>query len=96
MQGGHREPKILENYKVRKLTPLECWRLMSFTDEDFYKAKNAGVSNSQLYKQAGNSIVVKVLEGIFKNLLTDNGQVKEMVIEEEKRKDKNMQLKWAM
>ena len=96
MQGGHREPKILENYKVRKLTPLECWRLMSFTDEDFYKAKNAGVSNSQLYKQAGNSIVVKVLEGIFKNLLTDNGQVKEMVIEEEKRKDKNIQLKWAM
>ena len=41
---------------------------MSFTDEDFYKAKNVGISNSQLYKQAGNSIVVKVLEGIFKEL----------------------------
>ena len=37
-------------------------------DEDFYKAKNIGISNSQLYKQAGNSIVVKVLEGIFKEL----------------------------
>lgn len=69
MQGGHREPKILKNHRVRKLTPLECWRLMSFSDEDFYKAKEAGLSNSQLYKQAGNSIVVNVLEGIFENLL---------------------------
>lgn len=53
---------------VRKLIPLECWRLMGFDDEDFYKAQNAGISNSQLYKQAGNSIVVKVLEKIFLNL----------------------------
>ena len=59
---------INKEYRVRKLTPLECWRLMAFTDEDFYKAKNVGISNSQLYKQAGNSIVVKVLEGIFKEL----------------------------
>jgi DNA (cytosine-5)-methyltransferase 1 len=86
----------LEEDKARKLTPLECWRLMSFTDEDFYKAKNAGISNSQLYKQAGNSIVVKVLEGIFKNLLIDNEQVKEITTEEEKRKDRNMQLKWCI
>ena len=57
-----------KEYKLRKLTPLECWRLMAFTVEDFYKAKNVGISNSQLYKQAGNSIVVKVLEGIFKEL----------------------------
>ena len=97
MQGGHREPKILEEgYRVRKLTPLECWRLMAFTDKDFYKAKNAGISNSQLYKQAGNSIVVKVLEGIFKNLLIDNEQVKEITIQEEKRKDRNIQLKWCI
>lgn len=53
---------------VRKLIPLECWRLMGFDDEDFYKAQNVGISNSQLYKQAGNSIVVKVLEKIFLNL----------------------------
>ena len=59
---------INKEYRARKLTPLECWRLMAFTDEDFYKAKNVGISNSQLYKQAGNSIVVKVLEGIFKEL----------------------------
>lgn len=71
MQGGHREPKILEEHRVRKLTPLECWRLMGFSDEDFYKAKNAGISNSQLYKQAGNSIVVPVLESIFKELFID-------------------------
>ncbi|MGL4664783.1 MAG: DNA (cytosine-5-)-methyltransferase [Clostridium butyricum] len=62
---------IEENYRVRKLTPLECWRLMGFKDEDFYKAKNAGISNSQLYKQAGNSIVVNVLEGIFENLFKE-------------------------
>lgn len=58
--------------RVRKLTPLEYWRLMSFDDEDFYKAQSTGNSNSQLYKQAGNSIVVKVLEKIFRNLLTLN------------------------
>lgn len=62
---------IDEQYRVRKLTPLECWRLMGFSDEDFYKAKNAGLSNIQLYKQAGNSIVVDVLEGIFGNLFKE-------------------------
>jgi len=56
------------NYRIRKLTPLECYRLMGFDDSDFYKAKAAGVSDSQLYKQAGNSIVVNVLEAIFKKL----------------------------
>ena len=56
------------DFRIRKLTPLECWRLMGFDDEDFYKAQKSGVSNSQLYKQAGNSIVVNVLEKIFKNL----------------------------
>lgn len=61
----------IDNYRIRKLTPKECWRLMSFDDEDFNKAKASGVSDSQLYKQAGNSIVVKVLEGILRNLLTD-------------------------
>lgn len=54
--------------RIRKLTPKECWRLMGFTDSDFDKAKASGVSDSQLYKQAGNSIVVPVLEAIFKNL----------------------------
>lgn len=53
---------------VRKLSPLEYWRLMRFDDEDFYRAKSVGISDTQLYKQAGNSIVVTVLESIFKNL----------------------------
>lgn len=52
----------------RPLSALECWRLMGFSDDDFNKAKSAGLSNSQLYKQAGNSIVVPVLEGIFSEL----------------------------
>lgn len=57
--------------KIRKLTPLECWRLMGFDDDDFYKAQAVPTSNTQLYKQAGNSIVVKVLEKIFKNLFKE-------------------------
>lgn len=55
-------------YRIRKLTPKECFRLMAFSDEAFDKAKAAGVSNSQLYKQAGNSIVVDVLYYIYRNL----------------------------
>ena len=63
---------FLPNYttkdlRIRKLTPKECWRLMGFDDEDFYKAEAVN-SNTQLYKQAGNSIVVDVLEAIFTNL----------------------------
>lgn len=53
--------------RIRKLTPKECWRLMGFSDEYFEKAEKVN-SNAQLYKQAGNSIVVDVLYKIFKNL----------------------------
>lgn len=56
--------------RIRKLTPLECWRLMGFDDEDFRKAEKQ-CSNTQLYKQAGNSIVVDCLEGILRNLLSE-------------------------
>jgi site-specific DNA-cytosine methylase len=56
-------------YRIRKLTPKECWRLMGFADEDVDSAISAGMSNAQLYKQAGNSIVVNVLEGIFGEML---------------------------
>lgn len=58
----------ISNLRIRKLTPKECWRLMGFDDEDFEKASKVN-SNSQLYKQAGNSIVVNVLEKIIKNLV---------------------------
>lgn len=69
-QSNNSLQKIKEpSLRIRKLTPLECWRLMGFDDGDFYKAKSVGISNTQLYKQAGNSIVVNVLERIFNNLL---------------------------
>ena len=55
--------------KIRKLTPKECFRLMGFYDEDFEKVESIHVSNTQLYKQAGNSIVVNVLEEIIYKLL---------------------------
>lgn len=65
------------NYRIRKLTPKECWRLMGFTDEEFERAEKVN-SNNQLYKQAGNSIVTNVLAAIFKNLLqTEISQVYE-------------------
>ncbi|MGL4850948.1 MAG: DNA (cytosine-5-)-methyltransferase [Clostridium sp.] len=54
-----------DSYRIRKLTPLECWRLMGFDDEDFYKVKDLGLSDSALYKLAGNSIVVNCLYYIF-------------------------------
>lgn len=59
---------VLDGYRIRKLTPLECWRLMGFDDTDFHKAEKVN-SNTQLYKQAGNSICVNVLEAILTNLL---------------------------
>lgn len=62
---------LLINNKIRKPIPLEYWRLMGFDDEDFEKASKVN-SNNQLYKQAGNSIVVNVLEAILTNLLLDN------------------------
>lgn len=58
----------MNGLKIRKLTPKECWRLMGFDDTDFEKASQVN-SNTQLYKQAGNSIVVNVLVEILKNLL---------------------------
>lgn len=57
-----------QGVRIRKLTEKECWRLQSFTDEQFYKAKESGVSNSQLYKQAGNSVTVNVVDAIVKCL----------------------------
>lgn len=66
--GGGMETKIMEgkseSIRIRKLTPLECWRLMDFDDADYDAAAKVN-SESQLYKQAGNSIVVNVLVAIF-------------------------------
>ena len=62
---------INSEMRIRKLTPKECWRLMGFSDKDFDRAANVPTSNTQLYKQAGNSIVVPVLEKIFTNLFKE-------------------------
>lgn len=59
---------ISKNLRIRKLTPKECIRLMGFSDQD-YMAMAQVNSDSQIYKQAGNSIVVNVLEAIFKEML---------------------------
>lgn len=60
------EPEHAYGVRIRKLTPRECWRLMGFLDEEFDRVH--GVSNSQLYKQAGNSIVVNVLSALLSQL----------------------------
>lgn len=66
---GYSNSHICTEYRIRKLMPLECWRLMDFSDEDFHKAEKVN-SNTQLYKQAGNSIVVNVLVAILGQLFT--------------------------
>lgn len=62
---------ITENVRIRKLTPRECLRLMGWTDEQIDKIESAKVSSTQQYRQAGNGIVVQVLEAIFKALFFD-------------------------
>jgi DNA (cytosine-5)-methyltransferase 1 len=71
-QGGWRQPSVIIKDRIRKLTPLEYWRLMGFGDKDFKNAQSIPMSNTQLYKQAGNSIVVNVLMAILKNLLIES------------------------
>lgn len=66
--GGNERGVVLNDLRIRKLTPCECWVLMGFDKTDFEKAAKVN-SNTQLYKQAGNSIVVNVLEAILKELL---------------------------
>lgn len=82
--GGNLEPHIIDGLRVRKLTPLEEFRLMGFTDEDFEKAKSAlnqtfyngkDRSNSQLYKLAGNSISVPLLEYLFCQIFDTDDEI---------------------
>ena len=71
---GDANSRICTEYRIRKLTPIECWRLMDFSDEDFHKAESVN-SNTQLYKQAGNSIVVNVLVAILGQLFAGKEDV---------------------
>ena len=68
INSGGDKRVIEEDFKIRKLTPRECFRLMGMRDDDIDKIQAIGISNAQQYKMAGNSIVVDVLEAIFKNL----------------------------
>ncbi|WAX23936.1 methyltransferase [Latilactobacillus phage TMW 1.46 P1] len=67
LETGINQGVVTEELFIRKLTPLECWRLQGFADEQFYKAKAVN-SNSQLYKQAGNSVSVPVVYAVAKHL----------------------------
>ncbi len=69
-------------YRIRKLTPRECWRLMDQRDEDFNKAAEVN-SNTQLYKQAGNSIVVNVLVAILGQLFDGKENIYKEILDKE-------------
>ena len=55
---------IAEQDRIRKLMPIECWRLQGFTDEQFLKAQSAGISDARLYKMAGNAVSVPVITAL--------------------------------
>lgn len=68
-------PNIQEpTFRIRKLTPRECFRLMGVSESDIDRIQQSGVSQSQQYRMAGNSIVVDVLEHIFRKMFVDKGQ----------------------
>lgn len=68
LKGNKHDAAVTDGVRIRKLTPRECWRLQGFPDEYFDRAVAAGVSDSQLYKQAGNAVTVNVAEAIGKKL----------------------------
>ena len=69
--GGDKRIIDVNNYRIRKLTPSECLRLMGLHESEIEKLKASGLSNTRLYKLAGNSIVVNVLESIFSQLFKE-------------------------
>lgn len=60
---------VVHKGRIRRLIPLECWRLQGFSDEQFFKVQSAGLSDAQLYKQAGNAVTTKVIQAIGENIL---------------------------
>ncbi|WP_413509295.1 DNA cytosine methyltransferase [Carnobacterium maltaromaticum] len=70
---------VFYNGIIRKITPRECWRLTGFTDEDYDNVAQQGIGKGALYKLPGNSIVVPVLEAIFKALLLENSNSKKEI-----------------
>lgn len=72
LKATNSDAGVVQNYRIRKLTPRECFRLMGVSESDIDKIQSAGISKTQQYKMAGNSIVVDVLYYIFRNLFKDN------------------------
>ena len=84
-QGGENINYVETRYRIRKLTPRECWRLMGYTDEDFENAASVN-SNTQLYKESGNAIVKQVLMAIFLQLgIQGKKKWNDMTIEEREK-----------
>lgn len=74
--GSGNTPKVInEEFAIRKLTPKECFRLMGFDDSDVDLLIENGISNTQLYKMAGNSIVVNMLEFLFCQIFDSNNEI---------------------
>lgn len=71
MKSFHRFDLEKYDYRIRNLTPRECWRLMGVKDEDIDKVLAAGVSNTQMYNMAGNSIITNCMSAIFTRLFVD-------------------------
>lgn len=72
LTGVQKDNLVVEpRYRIRKLTPRECFRLMNVDDADIDKIQEAGISNSQQYKMAGNSIVVACLYHLFRKMFTE-------------------------
>ena len=70
MQGGNRQPFITtDDARVRRLTPLECFRLQGFPDDAYHKAVELGISNTQMYKMCGNAITVPVFKALAERIL---------------------------
>ena len=69
---------IVHQGRIRRLMPIECWRLQGFTTEQFRKVEAAGLSDAQLYKQAGNAVTVNVVEALARNLLKFDEDTNEM------------------
>lgn len=71
LKAGIYDAGVVQSYRIRKLTPRECFRLMGVSEQNIDKMMSAGISKTQLYKMAGNSIVVDVLYYIFKKMFID-------------------------
>ena len=71
LKATNSDAGVVQNYRIRKLTPRECFRLMGVSESDIDKIQSAGISKTQQYKMAGNSIVVDVLYYIFKKMFVD-------------------------